>query len=249
MLTRLAAERATGVLVRERGTLYLAEGRVVHAESPRRPRPRRAAHRPRHARRRGLAGRGGQRPAPGAGSARSWSTAAGHARARWSCATWARCTTRRTSRSAPSSTPARFRYGAAHWLGSVRPVPVAAVERETLRRRELLHRIWPDPATDSAPLLRADAGRGAAVAARQARRTRPGWTACARRRTSPGRWAGRPSTPWCDVRRLAAAGLVTPQPAARRRSPRPQPLDPSACRRSRRRALLTPTHEDALEAL
>lgn len=34
MLTRLAAERATGVLERERGALYLAEGRVVHAESP-----------------------------------------------------------------------------------------------------------------------------------------------------------------------------------------------------------------------
>ncbi|MER6977396.1 PAS domain S-box protein, partial [Streptomyces carpinensis] len=34
MLTRLAAEKASGVLVRERGTLYLAEGRVVHAESP-----------------------------------------------------------------------------------------------------------------------------------------------------------------------------------------------------------------------
>ena len=37
MLTRLAAERATGVLVRERGTLPLAGGRVVHAESPAAP--------------------------------------------------------------------------------------------------------------------------------------------------------------------------------------------------------------------
>ena len=34
MLTRLADERATGVLDREYGTLHLAEGRVVHAESP-----------------------------------------------------------------------------------------------------------------------------------------------------------------------------------------------------------------------
>ncbi|MER7972362.1 transcriptional regulator, partial [Streptomyces sp. NPDC096080] len=37
MLTRLAAERATGVLVRERGTLHLADGLVVHAESPSAP--------------------------------------------------------------------------------------------------------------------------------------------------------------------------------------------------------------------
>lgn len=37
MLTRLAAERATGVLVRERGTLHLADGKVVHAESPAAP--------------------------------------------------------------------------------------------------------------------------------------------------------------------------------------------------------------------
>lgn len=37
MLTRLAAERATGILVRERGTLHLADGKVVHAESPAAP--------------------------------------------------------------------------------------------------------------------------------------------------------------------------------------------------------------------
>jgi len=37
MLSRLATERATGVLMRERGTLYLSEGLVVHAESPATP--------------------------------------------------------------------------------------------------------------------------------------------------------------------------------------------------------------------
>ncbi|MER5827354.1 hypothetical protein ABT086_35205, partial [Streptomyces mirabilis] len=37
MLSRLAAERATGVLVRERGVLYLCDGEVVHAESPATP--------------------------------------------------------------------------------------------------------------------------------------------------------------------------------------------------------------------
>ncbi|MET8773381.1 transcriptional regulator, partial [Streptomyces sp. NPDC004658] len=37
MLQRLAAERATGALMRDRGTLYLADGKVVHAESPATP--------------------------------------------------------------------------------------------------------------------------------------------------------------------------------------------------------------------
>src|SRR6478736_4089258 len=37
MLQRLAAERATGALMRDRGTLYLADGQVVHAESPATP--------------------------------------------------------------------------------------------------------------------------------------------------------------------------------------------------------------------
>ncbi|MFE0201435.1 transcriptional regulator, partial [[Kitasatospora] papulosa] len=37
MLLRLASERATGALLRDRGTLYLVEGRVVHAESPAAP--------------------------------------------------------------------------------------------------------------------------------------------------------------------------------------------------------------------
>lgn len=37
LLTRLAAERATGALFRERGTLFLEDGRVVHAESPATP--------------------------------------------------------------------------------------------------------------------------------------------------------------------------------------------------------------------
>lgn len=37
MLQRLASERATGALMRDRGTLYLADGQVVHAESPATP--------------------------------------------------------------------------------------------------------------------------------------------------------------------------------------------------------------------
>ncbi|MCA1221869.1 transcriptional regulator, partial [Streptomyces sp. 8L] len=37
MLLRLAEERATGALLRDHGTLYLSEGRIVHAESPAAP--------------------------------------------------------------------------------------------------------------------------------------------------------------------------------------------------------------------
>ena len=37
VLGRLAAEGATGALLRETGTLYLHDGRVVHAESPAAP--------------------------------------------------------------------------------------------------------------------------------------------------------------------------------------------------------------------
>lgn len=153
MLSRLAAERATGVLVRERGVLYLCDGDVVHAESPATP------------------SLDVLLTARGVVAAEAWREAVAEAGAR-----------RRVGRFlvergriaegalelchlgalydaayfvlGPSSTPARFRYGAAHWLGPVRPVPVAALERETVRRRHLLHRVWPDPATDTAPLAR-----------------------------------------------------------------------------------------------
>ncbi|MFC7470346.1 hypothetical protein ACFQVA_26455 [Actinomadura keratinilytica] len=99
MLRRLAEERATGALMRESGTLYLADGQVVHAESPATPGidvlltaaapwPGRAG------------GRRWPRPAHGSGSRRTWWTAAGCRAARWNSATWAPCTT-------PPSSPSR----------------------------------------------------------------------------------------------------------------------------------------------
>ncbi len=162
MLTRLAAERATGVLIRERGTLHLAEGRVVHADSPSAP------------------GLDVLLTARGTLDGDTWRQAltetgdrhrAGHLlvdgghltrgalevcqlTALYDAAYFAL---------SPSSTPGRFRYGTEAdgesepkpGPGCECPVPVAALERETLRRRDLLHRIWPDPATDEAPLVRA----------------------------------------------------------------------------------------------
>ncbi|MFC9911902.1 transcriptional regulator [Streptomyces sp. NPDC127197] len=209
MLTRLAAEQATGVLVREGGTLYLTEGRVVHAESPFAPGLDviLTAHGTLDARawqdavdradRRHDADRlllDGGRLAPGA-------LELCHLSALYDAAYFAL---------GPSSTPGRFQYGTTHWLGSVHPVPVAAVEHETLRRRSLLHRIWPDPASDSAPLERVDTAAAPAVAPRQS-------AVLARVdgiRTAAdiARELGRPAFhTLVAVRRLAAAGLVAPR--------------------------------------
>ncbi|MGW3725128.1 transcriptional regulator [Streptomyces sp. F001] len=209
MLTRLAAERATGVLVRECGTLYLTEGRVVHAESPLAP------------------GLDVILTAHGTLDARAWQDAVDradqrhdadrllldggrlapgalelcHLSALYDAAYFAL---------APSRTPGHFHYGTTHWLGSVHPVPVAAVEHETLRRRSLLHRIWPDPASDSAPLERVDTAAAPAVAPRQSAVL--GRVDGIRTAADIARELGRPAFhTLVAVRRLAAAGLVAPR--------------------------------------
>ncbi|WP_030603546.1 hypothetical protein [Streptomyces fulvoviolaceus] len=200
MLTRLAAERATGILVRERGTLHLADGQVVHAESPSAP---------------GLdtllTPHGGD-PAPGA-------LELCHLTALYDAAYFTL---------APSSTPGRFRYGSAVGLdgplalGAVRPVPVAALERETLRRRDLLHRIWPDPTTDEAPLTRPDrVGAPPCPARRRAVLARVDGVRTA---LDIARELGRPAFhTLVDVRRLAAAGVVSPRPPTPAEAPPPPP--------------------------
>ncbi|MET8559474.1 transcriptional regulator [Streptomyces flaveolus] len=163
MLTRLAEERATGILVREHGVLHLAEGRVVHAESPLAP------------------GLDVLLTAHGTLAAAAWQQAAArttgplhaaelllssgvlptgalelcHLDALYDAGYFAL---------APSSTPGRFRYDSTPRLGPLPSVPVVALERETLRRRLLLHRLWPDPAADTAPLIRADPATGRAPA-------------------------------------------------------------------------------------
>jgi len=157
---------------------------------------------------------------------------------------------------APSSTPGRFRYGPAHRLGPIHPVPVAALEHETLRRRDLLHRIWPDPRTDEAPLIRAAPVAAPALTRRQQ-------TVLDRVngvRTAPdiARELGRPAFhTLVDVRRLMAAGVVSPllpgpaqpkppQPPTARGEPPPTgpeqlPPDPHT--------ILLKRLRDALEAL
>ncbi|WP_436738527.1 transcriptional regulator [Streptomyces sp. BBFR102] len=153
MLRRLGEERATGALIRESGTLYLVDGQVVHAESPVTP------------------GIDVLLTAGGTLAEAGWWEAVAAAGARQRVAAYLVDSGRVPGGAlelchlgalydaaffalAPASTPARFRYGVSHWIGAVHPVAAGSVERETLRRRELLDRIWPDATVDSAPLLR-----------------------------------------------------------------------------------------------
>ncbi|MGW4626559.1 helix-turn-helix domain-containing protein [Streptomyces rubiginosohelvolus] len=217
MLQRLAAERATGALMRDRGTLYLADGQVVHAESPATPGIDVLLTTGGTLRHEGWwdavaqAGAGHRvgRYLVDSGHVPGGALELCHLGALYDAAFFAL---------APTGTPARFRYGVAHWIGPVRPVPVAAVERETLRRREFLDRIWPDPACDSAPLLRTPHGTDAPVPARQRRLLElvDGVRTASDIAQALGRSAFHILV---DLRRLAAAGLVEavraqPLPAA-----------------------------------
>ncbi|WP_229821107.1 MULTISPECIES: transcriptional regulator [Streptomyces] len=220
MLHRLAAERATGVLLREHGTLYLSEGRIVHAESPETP------------------GLDVLLTTGGLLHPDAWREAVAQAGARRRVGRYLVDHGRISEGSlelchvaavfdaayfvlGASGEPARFRYGAVHWLGAVRPVPVAALERETLRRRELLHRIWPDPATDSAPLARAELPAGPPVTARQGAVLDQ--VDGVRTAADISHVLGRPAFhTLVDLRRLVAAGIVRAAP------PRAaEPEDPS----------------------
>ena len=206
MLVRLAAERATGALLRDQGTLYLVDGRVVHAESPAAP---------------GLdvlLTAGGRLPRDG------WDEAVNRAGARREVGRFLVASGRLGGGEleichlgavfdaaffalAPASGPTRFRYGVGHWFGSVRPVSAAAVERETVRRRELLDSVWPYPAVDAGPVLPRPAEPGRTVGRRQ--RALLAAADGVRTPADLARLLGRPAFhTLLDVRRLAAAGLV-----------------------------------------
>ncbi|MFI8165882.1 hypothetical protein ACIGAN_05890 [Streptomyces sp. NPDC085931] len=103
----------------------------------------------------------------------------------------------------------RFRPGVAHWLGAVRSVPVATVLRESGRRRELLHRIWPEPAVDLVPLARVPGAEDVDLPARRSRILAQidGVRTAAQIATA---LACRTFHTLVELRRLAAAGLVAP---------------------------------------
>lgn len=221
MLMRLADERATGAFLRDQGILYLAEGRIVHAESPSAP---------------GLEVLltvGGALPAQG------WQEALTRAGARHevgrdlvgsgrvSAGELELCHLGALFDAAffvlgPASGPAHFRYGVTHWFGQVHPVPVAAVEREARRRRALLDSVWPCADVDTAPVVPRTPASDQTVTGRQRALLR---LADGVRTPTAIAWAlGRPTFhTLVEIRRMAAAGLVeTPRaraPAAARAVP------------------------------
>ncbi|WP_460066416.1 transcriptional regulator [Streptomyces sp. YKOK-I1] len=207
MLTRLAADRATGVLERERGSLYLAEGRVVHAESP--LAPGLDVLLLTHGTLDGAAWQQAlDRAGPEQGALRLLLDADRIPRGALELCQLAALYDAAYFVLAPSSAPGRFRYGAAHPLGGLRPVPVRSLERETLRRRALLDRLWPDPLADGAPLVRAEAFAAPAPTARQ--RAVLALVDGVRTASDIARELGRQAFhTLVDVRRLAAAGLLT----------------------------------------
>jgi hypothetical protein len=245
MLTRLAEERATGILVREHGTLHLARGRVVHAESPLAP------------------GLDVLLTTHGTLAATAWQRAAAassgplhaaellldlgllpagalelcHLDALYDAGYFAL---------APSSTPGRFRYDGTPRTGPLPSVPVVALERETLRRRLQLHRLWPDPAADSAPLIRPDPPGVPARPVTPRQRAVLDRVDGVRTATDIARNLGRQAFhTLVDVRRLTAAGHVAPVtprvPAQPVLPPTPPVTDPDIALLKRLR--------DALEAL
>lgn len=136
-LTRLAETRATGALFSDVGAVYVRDGQVVHAESPATPTVeellagvgRLSTDAWRTAVRRG--GRRGQvaRALLDSGQLARGELEICHLGALYDAAYFAL---------APDSGRVRFRAGAGHWLGVIRPVPAGAVARELGRRRRLL---------------------------------------------------------------------------------------------------------------
>lgn len=212
-LTGLAAERASGALLCDAGTVYLRDGQVVHAESPVAP------------------GIEVLLTIGGRLTADSWREAVGRTgpdggvgrflvdSGRLSGAELEICHLGALFDAAyfalgHGSGPRGFQRGAAHWLGPVRAVGAAAVERETRRRGELLDSLWPYPQVDTEPVvLRRPDGRAPAVTSRQR-----AVLALADGVRTPARIArelGRPAFhTLIDIRRLAAAGHVaTPRTA------------------------------------
>ncbi|MDF9810961.1 transcriptional regulator [Streptomyces sp. SPB162] len=206
MLVRMAGDRATGALLRETGTVYLLDGEVVHAESPAAPgvdvlllaRRRLSAAEWQEA-----IDRSGARCRVGRGLVESNLLTSGeleicHLGAVFDAAFFAL---------APRTGPTRFRYGATHWFGPVRPLPAELVERETRRREELLDQLWPHPEVDSAPVVRRQADGNPAVTPRQ--RAVLELADGVRTPLAMARLLGRPAFhTLVDVRRLAAAGHV-----------------------------------------
>ncbi|SHN00743.1 hypothetical protein SAMN05216499_11829 [Actinacidiphila paucisporea] len=219
MLFRLAEQRATGVLLRDTGALYLADGEVVHAESPAAP------------------GIEVLLTAGGRLSPETWQEAVAAAGAACATGRWL-IEHRRLAAGEleisrlgalydaayfvllPAAGPTRFRHGVRHWFGSLGGVPVARVEYETRRRRLLLDSLWPHPRLDAAPVTVARAALRPAAWPPFVPRRQAAVLDLADGVRTPSAIAallGRPAFhALLDVRRLAALGLVeTPRGGTR----------------------------------
>ncbi|MFE9774645.1 hypothetical protein ACFYOV_23820 [Streptomyces sp. NPDC005931] len=220
MLGTLAADRATGALSTEAGIFYLSAGDVVHVEAACSP------------------DLGALLTRSGAVAPDGWWEAVERAGAHQRVARQLVDSGRLTAGALElchlgalfdaayfalaQDTALRFRPGVAHWLGAVRPVPVETVLRESLRRRDLLHRIWPDPAVDTAPLARAPGADPAELPLRRGRTlARVDGVRTAAQIASA--LAYRTFHTLVELRRLAADGLVSPAspPAAAPARPGP----------------------------
>ncbi|MEV4434825.1 transcriptional regulator [Streptomyces sp. NPDC049555] len=251
-LEDLAARRATGALHGRGGALYLADGAVVHAESPAVPDV------------------GWRLTAGGRVSPEAWQEAVVRGGAEHRAGAFlvehgrlGRAELELCHLSAlfdaayfvlfpldgSQRPPDRFLYEARHWFGPVRPVPVGLLQREVRRRRGLLERAWPRPEIDAAPVVPVAgalprAGRGGAPAG--GRRAVLEAADGVRTPTQIARALGRCAfATVLDVRRLAAAGLVrTPRAGA------PAPRAPQAgARPDAPDVFLLHRIRDALEAL
>jgi hypothetical protein len=212
MLARLAERGATGALFRDTGALYLADGAVVHAESPAAPgidvlltvggRLSREAWRE-------AVDRAGSRCEIGRylldhGSLPGGQLEISQLGALYDAAYFVL---------APGGGPTRFRHGAVHWFGAVRTVAVQDLDRETRRRRRYLADLWPYPHLDTAAPVRRPDARLPPVTRRQ-----QDVLDLADGRRTPSEIAavlGRPAFhTLVDIRRLAAAGHIETPTAA-----------------------------------
>ncbi|MFG1810853.1 transcriptional regulator [Streptomyces sp. NPDC049040] len=219
MLSRLAEQRATGVLLRDTGALYLAEGDVVHAESPAAP------------------GIEVLLTASGRLAPEAWQEAVDAAGAACAIGRWLIDHRRMAAGELeiirlgalydaayfvlwPATGQTRFRHGVRHWFGSLGGVPVAAVEGEARRRRLMLDSLWPHPRLDVAPVAVARTApqqfeRPPHIPHRQAELLR--LADGVRTPSALAALLGRPAFhALVDVRRMAARGLVeTPRGGTR----------------------------------
>ncbi|KOT60703.1 MULTISPECIES: hypothetical protein [Streptomyces] len=209
MLSRLAAEQATGALQCGPGTLYLVGGRVVHAESPAAPGLEvlltAGGRVPQAVWDEALERAGVPDHVPGR-LVKEGFLSVGQAEVWWLTALFDAA----FFVLAPHNRPTRFQHGfVREGGGHPRSVAAERVLRETRRRRQLLDTRWPGPDIADAPVVRRPVA-GLRVPARleavldlaDGTRT-PGTIA---------RELGRPAFHvLLEVRRLAVAGLLVPR--------------------------------------